>query len=89
MLQRAGALALVLAAFGLAQVVMAADEGVPTKNMKIHDGKVYVWKGFPGPCPAPSQSVVLYEKEAPVEVIVGNVYNYEIRVSNRSDYKLK
>jgi uncharacterized repeat protein (TIGR01451 family) len=82
--------AVIVAAMSFSLAMAGEDDGdAPQKNIKFHDGKVYVWKGFPGPCPAPSQSIVLLEKESAAEVIVGEVYEYVITVSNRTAFSLK
>lgn len=78
--------ALVAVSAALLAATAAAGEN---ENIKIRDGKMYSWKGFPGPCPAPSQSLILLEKEIPLEVVRGDTYTYEIQVTNRSAYTMK
>jgi uncharacterized repeat protein (TIGR01451 family) len=59
------------------------------KNVQIGKGKVYTWQGFPGPCANPSNSLLLIEKQAPDEVMLGDEVMYQIQVSNRSNDLLR
>ena len=58
------------------------------RNVKYAKGYVYTWQGFPGNCGTAGAAQVLLEKRAPATVGRGDLFTYEIQVSNRSADKL-